>query len=131
MCALIRNLWGSAVIGISPAVTVVLSCLAAGHAKLNLPVTRGARKMGVFWYVMPRRRASIPDDLKDCNAFIFRGKQSKKNYIFFLDCSTLKLKTVRSFNPSAWGHLNPSSYCDVGRLFYGVFKLWSKLQRKK
>jgi hypothetical protein len=35
------------------------------------------------------------------------------------------------FNPSAWGHLNPSSYCDVGRLFYGVFKLWSKLQKKK
>jgi hypothetical protein len=35
------------------------------------------------------------------------------------------------FNPSAWGHLNPSSYCDVGRLFYGVFKLWSKLKRKK
>jgi hypothetical protein len=34
-------------------------------------------------------------------------------------------------NPSAWGHLNPSPYCDVGRLFYGVFKLWSKLQRKK
>ena len=34
-------------------------------------------------------------------------------------------------NPSAWGHLNPSLYCDVGRLFYGVFKLWSKLQRKK
>ena len=34
-------------------------------------------------------------------------------------------------NPSAWGHLNPSSYCDVGRLFYGVFKLRSKLQRKK
>ena len=37
----------------------------------------------------------------------------------------------RDINPSAWGHLNPSSYCDVGRLFYGVFKLWSKLQRKK
>ena len=35
------------------------------------------------------------------------------------------------FNPSAWGHLNRSSYCGVGRLFYGVFKLWSKLQRKK
>ena len=50
----------------------------------------------------------------------------------------LETKTVRrthnsvmGFNPSAWGHLNPSSYCDVGRLFYGVFKLWSKLQRKK
>ena len=38
---------------------------------------------------------------------------------------------TRVFNPSAWGHLNPSSYCDVGKLFYGVFKLWSKLQRKK
>ena len=37
----------------------------------------------------------------------------------------------RFLNPSAWGHLNPSSYCDVGRLFYGVFKLWSKLKRKK
>jgi hypothetical protein len=22
-------------------------------------------------------------------------------------------------NPSAWGHLNPSSYCDVGRFFIG------------
>ena len=39
--------------------------------------------------------------------------------------------TTSLLNPSAWGHLNPSSYCDVGRLFYGVFKLWSKLQRKK
>jgi hypothetical protein len=28
-----------------------------------------------------------------------------------------------TLNPSAWGHLNPSSYCEVGRLFYGVFKL--------
>ena len=25
----------------------------------------------------------------------------------------------RLLNPSAWGHLNPSSYCDVGRLFTG------------
>jgi hypothetical protein len=39
--------------------------------------------------------------------------------------------TTERFNPSAWRHLNRSSYCDVGRLFYGVFKLWSKLQRKK
>ena len=38
---------------------------------------------------------------------------------------------VNTINPSAWGHLNLSSYCDVGRLFYGVFKLWSKLHRKK
>jgi len=40
----------------------------------------------------------------------------------------VETKTLPSrINPSAWGHLNPSSYCDVGRLFYGVFKLWSKL----
>ena len=45
-------------------------------------------------------------------------------YVYFFYLITL-------LNPSAWGHLNPSSYCDVGRLFYGVFKLWSKLQRKK
>jgi len=38
---------------------------------------------------------------------------------------------IIAINPSAWGHLNPRSYCDVGRLFYGLFKLWSKLQRKK
>jgi len=25
-------------------------------------------------------------------------------------------------NPSAWGHLKPSLYCDVGRFFYRVFK---------
>jgi len=27
-----------------------------------------------------------------------------------------------AFNPSAWGLLKPSSYCDVGRFFYRVFK---------
>ena len=26
---------------------------------------------------------------------------------------------VEMINTSAWGHLNPSSYCDVGRLFLG------------
>jgi len=51
-----------------------------------------------------------------------------------ISMSTRKIQreeTRNVFNPSAWGHLNPSSYCDVGRLFYGVFKLWYKLQRKK
>jgi len=45
----------------------------------------------------------------------------------------LRTNKIHTFyiNPSAWGHLTPSSYCDVGKLFYGVFKLWSKLQRKK
>jgi len=48
----------------------------------------------------------------------------------FINCMKC-LDGLRVINPSGWGHLNPSSYCDVGRLFYGVFKLWSKLQRKK
>jgi hypothetical protein len=26
------------------------------------------------------------------------------------------------FNPSAWGLLKSTSYCDVGRFFYRVFK---------
>ena len=32
-------------------------------------------------------------------------------------------------NPSAWGLLKPSSYCDVGRFFYRVFKFGAKLCR--
>ena len=59
-------------------------------------------------------------------------------FFFYHDLSVLvnldflyDVPQSHSVNPSAWGHLNPSSYCDVGRLFYGVFKLWSKLQRKK
>jgi len=28
-----------------------------------------------------------------------------------------KMTKMNIVNPSAWGHLNPSSYCDVGRLF--------------
>ena len=36
---------------------------------------------------------------------------------------TLKYAIIKPlFNPSAWGHLNPSSCCDVGRFFYRVFK---------
>ena len=48
-----------------------------------------------------------------------------------LFCEHLKSIWAHSgcLNPSAWGHLNPSSYCDVGRLFCGVFKLRSKLCR--
>ena len=43
--------------------------------------------------------------------------------------TAMLLKQKTPLNPSAWEHLNLSSYCDVGRLFYGVFKLWSKLCR--
>jgi hypothetical protein len=31
-------------------------------------------------------------------------------------------RIVSVVNPSVSGHLNPSSYCDVGRFFYRVFK---------
>ena len=53
------------------------------------------------------------------------------NYKHVMSCRGYVYPAIKHINPSAWGHLNPSSYCDVGRLFYGVFKLWSKLQRKK
>ena len=36
--------------------------------------------------------------------------------------SALIKETCKLLNPSAWGHLNPSSYCDVGRFYYRVFK---------
>jgi len=35
----------------------------------------------------------------------------------------------KDINPSAWGLLSPSSYCDVGRFFYRVFKFWAKMCR--
>ena len=54
--------------------------------------------------------------------------QSKCTFCNFVHVCLSKWRVI---NPSACGHLNPSSYCDVGRLFCGVFKLWSKLQRKK
>jgi hypothetical protein len=34
-----------------------------------------------------------------------------------------------TINPSAWGHLISSSYCDVGRFFCRLFKFLSKLLR--
>jgi hypothetical protein len=34
-----------------------------------------------------------------------------------------------SVNPSAWGLLKLSSYCGVGRVFYGAFKFGAKLCR--
>jgi len=45
------------------------------------------------------------------------GFQWAKEFIFKMEkCGIFVL------NPSAWGYLNPSQYCDVGRFFYGVFK---------
>ena len=59
----------------------------------------------------------------------YRNKASGTNIRDFSSWDVIP--SILVVNPSAWGHLNPSSYCDVGRPFYGVFKLWSKLQRKK
>jgi len=44
------------------------------------------------------------------NTSVFSCHSSNTAYSYFI------------INPSAWGHLKPSSYCDVGRFFYGVFK---------
>ena len=38
---------------------------------------------------------------------------------------------VAVVNPSAWGHLNPSSYCDVGRLFTGYLNYGLNCREKK
>ena len=43
-------------------------------------------------------------------------------YLYYEVIETSMMADVHSFNPSARGHLNPSSYCDVGRFFLGVFK---------
>jgi len=41
---------------------------------------------------------------------------------FCFKLGNTEVETHRMLNPSALGHLNPSSYCDVGRFFYRVFK---------
>jgi len=49
---------------------------------------------------------------------------------FGIMCSGGVLTSIEpSVNPSAWGLLKPSSYCDVGRFFYRVFKFGAKLCR--
>ena len=45
-------------------------------------------------------------------------------------CATVRMMADEfGVNPSAWGLLKPSSYCDVGRFFYRVFKFGAKLCR--
>jgi hypothetical protein len=39
-----------------------------------------------------------------------------------INISFISLMEAFSVNPSAWGLLKPSSFCDVGRFFYRVFK---------
>jgi hypothetical protein len=53
-----------------------------------------------------------------------KTSEGRKEFLGFLyvqvlwNCSVFSVFWLRSFlNLSAWGHLNPSSYCDVGRLF--------------
>jgi len=85
----------------------------------------------IYYYVGPQHT------MYPCTRNVFLSDtniRKSTNCIFICLIASLtqhKSSTTHSVNPSAWGHLNPSSYCDVGRLFYGVFKLWSKLQRKK
>ena len=66
---------------------------------------------------------------KSCTKLLLGWRYFQENHWSVLHRRRSGL-SASSVNPSAWGHLNPSSYCDVGRLFYGVFKLWSKLCRE-
>jgi hypothetical protein len=45
------------------------------------------------------------------------NKNLKKNC-----CPQSSITDLTPLNPSAWGHLKSSSYCDVGRFPYRVFK---------
>ena len=80
-----------------------------------------------YWRI--KTNQEINDILKGQNIIGFIKKQ-RFNWLGHVKRMT-EDSNVKKIKYSAWGHLNPSSYCDVGRLFYGVFKLWSKLQRKK
>ena len=88
------------------------------------------RRLGGLW-----RRAAKFWGRKGLIRPIFWDSNAVSSFIqpvaSLLDWPGYTVFVLNYVNPSAWGHLNPSSYCDVGRLFYGVFKLWSKLQRKK
>ena len=74
-----------------------------------------------------RSQDNVPQHMHYFTKFHFNVEKSAVKW----SLTSVRNVVFRSVNPSGWGHLNPSSYCDVGRLFYGVFKLWSKLQRKK
>jgi len=49
------------------------------------------------------------------------GAQERHGFSLGLHTTVFQAE-IYAINPSAWGHLNPSSYCDVGRFFYRVFK---------
>jgi uncharacterized protein (DUF983 family) len=60
--------------------------------------------------------------------FMFRQSVNAAVHIvlFCQDARMLEL-----INPSAWGHLNRSSYCDVGRLFTGYLNYGLNCREKK
>ena len=86
---------------------------------LHVAKIRAVRPRGCGSNLGRRKRLYLYQSVRTDTGF------QKVSYSFGTGYSFLEI------NPSAWGHLNPSSYCNVGRLFYGVFKLWSKLQREK
>jgi len=63
--------------------------------------------------------------LSGCTIFFLFGSHKRHEFrkklfehkMFVLISCTANVSQISHFNPSAWGHLNPSSYCDVGRLF--------------
>jgi len=81
------------------------------HWPTSYLLPKGGHCSGYLWH--PQRRPPLWR--------VFRS--GGHNYSGKFDQILLWKLTLTIINPSAWGHLNPSSYCDVGRLFYGVFKL--------
>jgi hypothetical protein len=51
-----------------------------------------------------------------------RHKKKANSVIIFAIIVMVIVAGFSSLNLSAWGHLNPSPYCGVGRFFCRVFK---------
>ena len=71
----------------------------------------------------PERRRSAVSVPSIVRTLKYQNTSFKSEVSEFIRCEMVVFVRVSScnvgylFNPSAWGHLNPSSYCDVGRLF--------------
>jgi len=76
----------------------------------------------IFLFLCPFPSSRMPDNMYVVNFIyvLFNHALSSSH------CIALHETII---NPSAWGHLKPSSYCGVGRFFYEVFKFRAKLCR--
>jgi len=83
----------------------------------------------LFWFHTRLVRRIRYEEFTQWESIIFRGMRPRCLVNVYRRFYLPTDAQERCFNPSAWGHLKPSSYCDVGRFFYKVFKFWAKLCR--